>query len=136
MTMEKFIQWQGDYSVKVKRMDLHHRVIVYLINSLYEKNQSQDLEGIKEAISLLDEFIVTHFIEEEHFMELIGYQDMENHKIIHKKLLNELRIHATDYQSNGGKFQQVFFDFLKMWVISHICRQDTKYAATVHQQAI
>lgn len=133
--MSKCIPWETVASVNNKKMDFHHRLIVHLINELYEKNDANRLSDIPETVAILESFIVEHFAEEERLMELIDYPEAKQHCEVHRNLLRELRKHSADYLVNGGRFPEIFFHFLRQWVVTHICGQDTKYGHYLGRKA-
>jgi methyl-accepting chemotaxis protein len=89
------------------------------------------------AFEDLGAYVVKHFKDEEAFMESIGYAQLEPHKKIHAKLLEEVGAYAAALKS-GTLDQRKLVSFLRNWLISHIMGVDmlyAKHASKTHRQA-
>lgn len=123
-----FFQWDPKkYSVNVDKMDREHEILIEKMNALYDAFDSG--ESFELTSQLLNDFAIytaTHFQDEETFMESIGYKEIENHKRIHKKILELFQEHLANFNENR-ELSLDFFDFLKNWLTTHIQGVDAKY---------
>lgn len=55
------------------------------------------------------------------------FAGLATHKIIHLQLLEQVQKHATEFQRTG-LLGDAFFQFLAVWLTSHIRGIDSKYA--------
>ena len=60
-----------------------------LIKIMDREQEIQNLKNkLKEIITKLFDYVGTHFSNEQKYMEEIDYPELENHKILHKNMLN------------------------------------------------
>lgn len=126
--------WNNTWNLGVGPMDGQHRGLIDAMNRLHERSEAGARPA--EVLELMDELFRLagqHFSQEETFMESFDYPDLAKHKMIHQTLMDRLAAHRTE-MAQTHRASEEFFDFLKFWLVSHICSIDTKYAA-VHQTA-
>ena len=125
-----FLNWDDSLDTGVTRMNDEHKVLIDLMNHLYDLNEVGSAKPtLQKAIQSLVDYTVKHFEDEENYMESIGFSGLKTHKIIHKQLLDKV----TDFQrrfSDGHDtiLGNEFFDFLRNWLIAHIKGIDIKYS--------
>nr|NNM89363.1 bacteriohemerythrin [Bacilli bacterium] len=122
-----FVEFEEQYKTGIPAMDSQHARLIDMINRLYDAMRSGKASTASEEIlpELLD-YAHTHFSSEEALLEEMGYPDLEDHKLVHKKLLQE----AVDYktQFEAGKINAFsFLNFLKNWLMTHIADHDVSY---------
>lgn len=129
--MSVFLEWtKEELGTNVDAMDSQHKILIGIMNKLYEQNQSgADFATLSATVDELVNYTVRHFAEEEAYMESIGFEGLATHKIIHKKLLDEVGGHVSNFKKSGGKVDEKFFNFLRFWLSSHIRGIDQKYGA-------
>lgn len=131
-----FFEWDAKvYSVKVQEMDKEHIILIDKMNKLYEANEkNQPFETIKNLLEDFGNYTVTHFRDEEAFMEKIKFEGVEIHKEIHRQLLTQFQKHVTEFESTKV-LSRGFFNFLKVWLTSHIRGIDMKYSEVANRAA-
>ncbi|TDT68028.1 methyl-accepting chemotaxis protein [Hypnocyclicus thermotrophus] len=126
--IQDLIKWDNKYSVNNEKIDNQHKKLVTLVNTLNAAmllGQSKSI--INEIIAELADYTVTHFKDEEEYMESIGYDDLENHKKIHKTFVEQVVKVQNDIKSGKSSVSNELIDFLKKWLIEHIMKTDKKY---------
>lgn len=129
--------WRKEFSVNVKEMDDHHRLILEKANTLHEAVESHcDRSHLEDALNFLVEFVAFHFVKEEALMEKHNYPEFEIHKKKHEKLIEgtlklKERLKNVDVEMN----LQVL-DFFKDWIFEHILTEDRKYGPFLHVQGV
>ena len=123
------LPWKETYSVRVKTIDDHHKVLVKLINELnnamlYEKGRS----AISSIIKGLVDYTIFHFDYEEKMLEKNGYGDLVNHKKIHVQFVNKMKEIQREFDSGEKELSKDVMDFLKVWLVEHIMGTDQKYS--------
>ena len=123
------LPWKEKYSVRVKTIDDHHKVLVKYINELnnamlYEKGRNE----IATILEGLVDYTVFHFDYEEKMLEKNGYDDLINHKKIHVKFVNKIKELKSDFESGEKELSKDVMDFLKAWLVEHIMGTDQKYS--------
>jgi len=134
---KEYMSWNDGYSVNIKEIDEQHKVLISLINQLYDAMQvGKGKEVLSTILDNMINYVGTHFSNEEKYMEDFGYPDYEKHKAEHNDFVKK----TLDFQkgfSEGkiGLSVEVMF-FLKEWTVSHIMGSDKKYSPFFNQKGI
>jgi hemerythrin len=122
-------QWDSvKYDVGVEAMNGEHRGIVSAMNRVYDLAEGNAQKAlIRSALAALERCTVEHFAHEEAFMESVGYPGLASHKRVHAQLLANLSSHVQDFEKGAGKPSPQLFEFLKLWLSSHIQHIDVRY---------
>ena len=123
-----FYKWDpAVLSVYVQSMDDEHQVLIDKMNLIYDADkEGASVEKIKTLVLDLVDYTKKHFADEEKYMEEIKFDGLKTHKIIHQQLLDQVSLHVNEL-SRTGKLTDQFFNFLKVWLTSHIKGIDMKY---------
>lgn len=125
-----FLEWSEKINLGVSEMDHEHKVLIGMMNELYDLNAADKLKTtIENKFKALFDFTIRHFSDEEAYMEKINYPEFKSHKRIHGELLKSLETHYKSYLSGANtKLSDEVFRFLKVWLQAHIMGIDMKYA--------
>lgn len=125
------IQWQAEYSVGVKEIDLQHQHFIETLNAIYEElinaDGKIDIKKLDNLYNGLMEYATIHFSTEEKYFQLVNYENSEEHITEHRKLttkLHELLLDEKKYEPEQGF---AIIDFLEDWLVNHLATQDNKY---------
>lgn len=128
----QLIEWDNSLSVGNQKIDSQHKVLIKLINNLNEAfAEGKTKSAIGEILKELAEYTVTHFGDEERFMERGNYPDLANHKKIHVKFVDTVKTTINDFESGKSMVSKDLMIFLKEWLIEHIMGTDQKYSSYV-----
>lgn len=123
------------FDVGVAKMNAEHKVLVDLMNTIHARNAAgapkAELEGL---LQRLGEATTRHFKSEEAHMQSQAFPSFGSHKLIHEKLLRDFGGHVAKFQAGNGQIDRGFFDFLSLWLRSHICHLDTQYGRLAPQK--
>lgn len=123
------------FDVGVDKMNADHKVLIDLMNTMHARNAAgaskAELQGL---ISRLADATQRHFKAEEAYMESLAFPGLRPHKLIHQKLLADFGRHAEQFAAGSGQIDKGFFDFLSLWLRSHICHLDTQYGQLARQK--
>jgi hemerythrin len=127
--MKPLIEWVDDLSVGIQEIDEQHKVLVGLVNRMYEAIVKRtDKQEISSILDELAQYTVIHFAVEESLMRIFDYQEYE----LHKKHHEELTIQVVELQRKLGKGESAIsievLHFLRHWVTYHILQDDKKYS--------
>lgn len=123
-----YFKWTPDFDVKVQTMNDQHKVLIDIMDKLYELNDNgANKRDIQHKLDELGAYTRKHFADEERYMDSIDFEGRDRHKIIHKHLLTELDRHTTNFKELHQSLSEDFFFFLKHWLSSHIKHIDIKY---------
>ena len=84
--MENQLVWKDEFNIGVKIIDEEHQRLFKLINRLFSlvREEHKSARACQEGIKYFKAHAVKHFEDEETYMELIGYEDLETHRRVHK----------------------------------------------------
>ena len=125
-----FFNWGPQYDLGVSEMNDEHKIIIGLMNRLWEQNEAAaPRQVLIETLRKLDAFTAKHFADEEAHMESISYADIEPHRNIHRNILHRLTLFRQTFEAGTNRqIPEDFFEFLKDWLSAHIRHIDRKYA--------
>lgn len=126
-----FFEWGPQYDLGVAQMNDEHKIIIGLMNRLWEQNAANaSKETLISTLEKLRAYTTMHFADEERYMESISYPDIEPHRNIHKNILHRLDLFSVGYRrETSPAIPEDFFEFLKDWLSAHIRHVDRKYAS-------
>lgn len=123
------MEWTSIYKTGNEFIDDQHKTLFDQIHKI--KRLSVDTPSLKddlsEILNFLEEYVVTHFSDEEKYMDSISYPFLEQHKTIHLNFVNDfLKLKYKALQSEDFKPSELFI-FLIKWLQQHIAIEDQKY---------
>lgn len=127
---KSLITWNEGYSVGNEEIDSQHKVLVGMINKLYDAFlEAKAYEAIFEILDEMIDYTQQHFNFEHKIFEKYNYPNTEEHKEIHKQFVMK----TIDFKEkiSAGK-KRVTYDimlFLRDWLVQHIQGEDSKYAS-------
>lgn len=126
------VGWQDEFSVGIDGVDAQHRLLLDLINRLWDATVcGAPAVDLLRLIDDLERYTGYHFADEEDAMHAAGYPGLAAH----------CRAHQSFVRRVAGERQRVCRDgyvtldlvrFLQDWLIQHIAVQDKHYAAFVN----
>jgi hemerythrin len=132
-----FVEWTESLSVGIQEIDEQHKVLINLINRLFDETiVNQAAVGVTEQI--LDELIqytIVHFAVEESLFRIFDYPGIDSHMSRHV----DLKAQVLELQKKIKQGQAVNSDlllFLKKWLTNHILQEDKQYAPFLLKQGV
>lgn len=123
-----FLNWGAALDLGVKSMNDEHKVLIDIMNRLYDRNKAGAPKSELEKIIIdLANYTTKHFADEEAYMASIQFPELTTHKIIHQNLLRSFGEQVDKFKAGDGKVSDGFFSFLKLWLTAHIQGIDMKY---------
>jgi hemerythrin len=125
--MPQYIYWDERYRIDVDEIDEQHKYLFKLINemvTLFAMKQAD--RYFFETLNKLIKYAEKHFSDEEEFLELIGYPQMEEHCEFHEKLVEDI-FTLTNHKVLSNYDTKKLIDFMKKWICYHIMSEDMKY---------
>ena len=130
------IKWEDAYNVGIEKIDLQHQKILEMINGLEDFFDTGKMsETTSGCIKELIDFIRTHFTFEERLMHETGYPVLDQHRILHKKIITQ--ISGMLIRINKGKRvdSSEVMPLLKEWLLKHIDHDDRQYSKYLQRMA-
>jgi hemerythrin len=126
---EDYVVWDDVYSVENTVIDDQHKILVAMINDLFQMNQdgaAATKASFAKAFSKAGEYAQTHFNEEEKILEKAGYPNLAEHKKQHIFFMSEVwKEFAVFNEGNGAPVGLA--RLLKKWLLTHIAVVDKQY---------
>lgn len=122
------LEWREEYSTGIEDVDYEHRELIDLINGLYTR-LSKKGSGIT-VLEFLGEIYTrasAHFALEEKVMRERKYDQYEDHKEDHERLLDEIRDIMDDYEDQAFFDEQAFAESLNRWFSDHFRTKDARF---------
>jgi hemerythrin len=121
------IDWRDEFSVGVPDVDHEHRQLIALINELYANMSREDRKyGVEDFLGEIYSQISAHFALEEKIMRQYRYDQYEDHKQDHERLLDELRDMMDEYEENASFSDAVLAEALRSWFTEHFKTRDAR----------
>jgi hemerythrin-like metal-binding protein len=122
------IEWRDEFSVGDPAVDLEHRELIGLINTVLDIASGPN--GAARAVEMLGELnarIAAHFALEESAMRLMAYDRLREHKADHEKLLDEVRDIMEAYETGAMARQgDALTARLEAWFVNHFKTMDAR----------
>ncbi|MDN2890297.1 bacteriohemerythrin [Campylobacter jejuni] len=125
--MDKLIPtWNEKYSIHDTMIDIQHQKLFELAgkveSAVYKFVKREEL---KEILTELFNYMKDHFNDEEKYMKLIGYPDLEEHKRIHKEIIQSMIDLIKNIKSTND-LKEKLYTVSKKWLLEHILYEDMK----------
>ncbi|MBF0369218.1 MAG: bacteriohemerythrin [Magnetococcales bacterium] len=129
--------WRESFSVQVSRMDVHHKKLVEIANSIMEIIRSDlDMGSMERALEALVNYTKYHFSEEESIMMQYGYPEAEAHKEKHAVLEKKVHQFRADLRAEKALSVAEFRAFFSDWLIQHILEEDVQYGVFLNEKCV
>jgi hemerythrin-like metal-binding protein len=121
------IDWKEEFSVGVPDVDHEHRQLIELINDLHAALSSGDSgTGVLDFLAEINAQITAHFALEEKIMRERQYDQYQDHKRDHERLLDEIRDIMDDYEENAFYSDAELSACLERWFSEHFRTRDAR----------
>lgn len=127
--METQFVWREEFNIGVETIDREHQRLFKIINKLFAfKKEDKNSEwACQEGIKFFKGHAVKHFADEEAYMMSIGYEGVQQHKLIHKGFREntlpalEQELEQTNYAQDAVEH---FLGVCAGWLIGHTLTED------------
>lgn len=121
------IQWRDSLAIGVEAIDNQHKELLVRFDRLLEACQAgHGIDELKKLQGFLDEYVRTHFNDEEALQKLYRYPDYESHRAEHQYFIEQLNKLKLETQSKGVSTHHVVEtnNMLLKWLLNHISKVD------------
>lgn len=130
-TVNKGLVFTEEYRTGIEIVDTEHARLFEIINeadSLIKAELLHDkYDEIVHIIEVLRDYTVTHFTDEEAYMEKIGYEGLAAQKVAHASFVDMLnQVNLDNVDNNQQEYLQELVEYLKNWLIVHILKVDKR----------
>lgn len=126
--------WSAKYETGIREVDLQHKKLVRLINSLARMQAKQtDRDELLKVFDQLADYAVYHFKDEEDLMRRyrIDAEFEASHVKAHALFVRQARDARAAANENPGEVTEHALTFLTKWLISHILGTDMRMAKEI-----
>ncbi len=122
----KTFEWDDRLSIGISKLDNDHKQIIGLINALNDSIANDErTERLPEIFVQLVDYVLAHFVREEHFMQLARFPGLEEHRRRHNELSSKLtQLENQVDSSDTGILSLELAEFLRTWLLNHIALDD------------
>lgn len=125
----EFMSWSDDLSVGIQEIDEQHRILINLINRLFNEGLIKHNTSVaNEVLAELVQYTVIHFAVEESLFRIFDYPGYETHKAQHEDLKNQVMELKLKVEL-GKEISTELISFLRNWLKNHIVQEDKKYSS-------
>ncbi|MDK1119005.1 MAG: hemerythrin family protein [Anaerolineae bacterium] len=127
------IEWRDEFKIGIEEVDFEHRELIELINELYSETKKENSAMV--VMDCLEEIyakISAHFALEEKVMRVLKYDQCEDHKEDHERLLDSIRDIMDEYMDNPTLDEEKFSDRLNDWFVNHFSTKDARLHKFLH----
>jgi hemerythrin len=123
------INWKHEFSVNIPKLDKQHKTLLSMVNELsdaIDQEQSDSITG--EIVSRLSLYAITHFSDEERFMERYGFTELPSHREEHATFVEQIETFKEQLLCDQSILARDVLIYLMNWFMHHIMSVDQKYA--------
>lgn len=123
-----------EYHTGIEIVDQEHARLFEIINEADVLIKAELLhdkyDEIVHILEVLKDYTVTHFADEENYMEQIDYEGLEAQKVAHTAFVDMLnQVNLDNVDENQQEYLEELVSYLKNWLIVHILKVDKKIPA-------
>jgi hemerythrin len=137
--MTNFVEWSDELSVGIEEIDEQHKVLVNLVNRLFDEtvvHQAGTSAVMEEILHELIEYTVIHFAVEESLFRIFHYPATETHTRHHDELKAQVLDIQKKVKQGEASLNTELLMFLKRWLTNHILQEDKLYAPFLLSQGV
>lgn len=127
------IEWRDEFKIGIEEVDFEHRELIELINELYGEIKMEDSTvAVMYCLEEIYAKISAHFALEEKVMRVLKYDQCEDHKEDHERLLDSIRDIMDEYMDDPTLDEEKFSDRLNDWFVQHFSTKDARLHKFLH----
>lgn len=123
----ELIKWDDKYATGISGIDKEHGELFATINSFYRKlTKDSDKDELINILNDIYGTIHAHFMLEERLMKKHGYDEYEEHRQDHARLLDDIRDITMDLENKSDFDEQTLKTRLNDWFLIHFSTYDSR----------
>ena len=123
------LEWNENLSVGVPSIDEQHKVLLGLLNELFDATRSgRGQFVVGKVLKELADYTVYHFQYEESLFAQTGYSAAPDHMKEHDDLIRLVQVQSQKYKDGAREIlSEEILKFLRRWLYMHIMGSDKKF---------
>ena len=115
------LSWNDQYLIGQPTIDEEHKTLFRLINDFHTHwSEKRDRHDIARVLNQLIQYGELHFQDEERIMAEEAYPELESHRKVHEKLIDEIFKLNEELAGRSPLLERDMARFLKQWLVDHI----------------
>ena len=122
------VEWKDEFKVGIASVDHEHRHLIGLINSLHAGLAARPAkEAVSSVLGEIYAKIAAHFALEERVMRERRYDQYDDHKADHERLLDEIRDIMDRFEADAYfNYETALATELRDWFALHFRTKDAR----------
>lgn len=123
------IEWRESLAIGVDAIDNQHKELLQRFDKLLNACQAgKGIEELKTLMAFLEEYVITHFSDEEGLQRQHRYPEYEAHHAEHLYFIDKIKKLRAETNEEGVSTHHVVEanNMLLKWLLNHISRVDKK----------
>lgn len=126
--IDKKIVWDKSMEVGIEKIDTQHQELFDYTNSLMNAiRERKDQNEVDKVITFLNQYVTTHFSDEEEIMQEHNYPFLSFQKEQHKNFINYFK--AVEIELKEMRDSRTYLMFriqilISDWLVNHTCKAD------------
>lgn len=128
------MEWTTDLTVGVGMIDEQHKELINRMNAFFDSMKNGDKQQrVLEMISFLEDYVISHFSDEEKLQLSSGYPLYKEHKKLHTDFINDIKQMRKDIETTGFTVAtaSLMGSTLVSWLTLHIKKVDKGLGAHI-----
>lgn len=128
------IEWKTNLETGLKVIDDQHKELFRRFNKLLEAcNAGQGRDEVLKVLLFLNDYIRSHFSEEEELQQKFGYPGYPEHRVLHTNFIKTVVDLEKQFKDEGANLSLVIQTNQMMvnWLTQHIGKVDRAFAEFV-----
>lgn len=134
------ISWREELAIGNQRIDDQHRELLERFDTLLSACRRGEGRGeLTRLLDFLDEYVVTHFGDEEQLQRESGYPDFQSHQLQHLGFTKRLVELKRTIRSEGEVQVDHVLTTNKMlldWLVQHISTRDREFGRFLQERSV
>lgn len=120
------MEWTQNLSVGVESIDNQHKELIRRMNNFFDSMSGDSKTKVLDMLSFLDEYVVSHFRDEEALQVKHNYPGYAEHRKLHQDFIKDVQALKQDIQTNGFTVatKAMVGARLTNWLMLHIQKAD------------
>lgn len=131
------IQWRDSLAIGVETVDNQHRELLARFDRLLSACETgQGIEELKRTMTFLEEYVRTHFNDEEALQRLRGFPGYQEHRAQHAYFIERVKALREEVNREGVLVHNVIEtnNMLLKWFLNHISVMDMELGKFIRSE--
>lgn len=128
------MDWTPDLTVGVQMIDEQHKELIRRMNAFFDAMKSVDKQQrVLDMLDFLEQYVVSHFSDEEKLQLSSGYPHYREHKKLHTDFIADIKQIRSDIEKSGFTVAtgSLVGSTLVSWLTLHIKKTDKGLGAFI-----